>query len=527
MRENSIPPTSDVPVMIVGAGPVGLTLAAGLAKQGIRSIVIEKKPKLDEHSRALAAQASTLELLSSYGMADEFMQAGCFLRHINLHDVDRNKVVLRMSFDEIASETAYPGMLFLPQDRVERLLLHRVLETGLCEVRFGQQGVSYTETSDHVVVSFADSSEVQTTMTASFLVGCDGAHSSVRRAWEEGLEGTTFPMRIFLYDVQIPDSIRDELPFPRLHITHSGMVGAIRYKPCNWRLMGPIPVDESEEEALSSERISNLVARLLGPGSFEQNWVAAFSIHARIAPSFRKGRVLLAGDAAHISSPAGGLGMNSGMQDAQNLAWKLALALKGGNIEQLLDSYDQERRPAIASFVLRGTTYLTRIILAASQRRLLPIALWAGGFALRHSRIRRAAGRGLAMLGTHYKTSPLIFGERKWAGRRAPGGPLPEPTIISFGASAQILRELEQAMIQLNSDRRLPAITRHKIEETEPLWRRWRARSNLVAFVRPDGYVGWAALSPTAAETLSGVRQALGMLIDAQRDSPQSISGKG
>jgi hypothetical protein len=131
------------------------------------------------------------------------------------------------------------------------------------------------------------------------------------------------------------------------------------------------------------------------------------------------------------------------------------------------------------------------------------------------------------MLGTHYKTSPLIFGERKWAGRRAPGGPLPEPTIISFGASAQILRELEQAMIQLNSDRRLPAITRHKIEETEPLWRRWRARSNLVAFVRPDGYVGWAALSPTAAETLSGVRQALGMLIDAQRDSPQSISGKG
>ncbi len=294
--------------MIVGAGPVGLTLAAGLAKQGIRSIVIEKKPKLDEHSRALAVQASTLELLSSYGMADEFMQAGCFLRHINLHDVDRNKVVLRMSFDEIATETAYPGMLFLPQDRVERLLLHRVLETGLCEVRFGHQFVSYTETSDHLVVSFADSSEVQTTMTASFLVGCDGAHSSVRRVWEEGLEGTTFPIRIFLYDVQIPDSLRDELPFPRLHLMHSGMVGAIRYKPFNWRLMGPIPADESEEEALSSERISNLVARLLGPGSFEQNWVAAFSIHARIAPSFRKGRVLLAGDAAHISSPAGGLG---------------------------------------------------------------------------------------------------------------------------------------------------------------------------------------------------------------------------
>src|SRR5271167_747168 len=183
MRENSIPTTSDVPVMIVGAGPVGLTLAAGLAKQGIRSIVLEKKPELDEHSRALAVQASTLELLNSYGMADEFMQEGCFLRQVNWHDVDRGKVVLRMSFDEIATETAYPGVLFIPQDRVEHLLLHRVLETGLCEVRFGHQFVSYTEASDHLVVSFADSSEVQTTMTASFLVGCDGAHSGVRRAW--------------------------------------------------------------------------------------------------------------------------------------------------------------------------------------------------------------------------------------------------------------------------------------------------------------------------------------------------------
>jgi 2-polyprenyl-6-methoxyphenol hydroxylase-like FAD-dependent oxidoreductase len=517
MRENLSRPTSDFPVMIVGAGPVGLTLAAGLAKQGIRSIVIEKKTELDEHSRALAVQASTLELLNSYGMADEFMRAGCFLRHINMHDVDRNKVVLRMSFDEIATETGYPGMLFLPQDRVERLLLHRVLETGLCEVRFGHQFVSYTETSDHLVVSFADSSEVQTTMTASFLVGCDGAHSGVRRAWEEGLEGTTFPLRVFLYDVRIPDPVRDELPFPRFHLMTSGMAGAVRYKPFHWRLLGPIPAGEREEEALSSERISDLVARLLGPGSFEQIWVAAFSIHARIAPSFRKGRVLLAGDAAHVSSPAGGQGMNSGMQDAQNLAWKLAFALKGGNLEQLLDSYNQERRPAIASFVLPVTTFWTRFVMTASRRRLVPIALWAGGFALRNSRIRRAFGRGAAMLGTHYKRSPLISGERKWAGRRLPGGPLPEPTIISFGASAQILRELEHAMIQLTGDPRLPRIASRNIEETDPLWRQWQARSNLVVFVRPDGYAGWAALAPTAAETLSGVRKALGMFV-AERE---------
>jgi hypothetical protein len=210
--------------------------------------------------------------------------------------------------------------------------------------------------------------------------------------------------------------------------------------------------------------------------------------------------------------------MNSGMQDAQNLAWKLAFTLKGANIEQLLDSYDQERRPAIVLFVLPFTTHLTRIILTASQRRLLPIALWAGRLALRNSHIRRAFARGLAMLGTHYTKSQLIFGKRKWAGRRAPGGPLPEPTIISFGASAQSLRELEKARIQLDSDRRLRVIASRKIEKTDPLWRQWQARSNLVAFVRPDGYVGWAALSPTASETLSGVSKALGMFVAEQKN---------
>ena len=122
------------------------------------------------------------------------------------------------------------------------------------------------------------------------------------------------------------------------------------------------------------------------------------------------------------------------------------------------------------------------------------------------------------MLGTRYNKSPLIFGERKWAGRRAPGGPLPEPTIISFRASAETLRELEQAIIQLNSDPRLPVIATRNIEETDPLWLRWQARPNLVAFVRPDGYAGWAALAPTAAETLSGVRKALGMFAAEQKD---------
>ncbi len=391
---------TDFPVMIVGAGPVGLTLAAGLAKQGIRSIVLEKKTKLDEHSRALIVVASTLELLQSYGVSEEFMREGCFLRQLNIHDVDRNELAIQVSFDEIAAETAFPGILLISQDRLEHILLDQVLATGFCEVRFGHEFVSWEEESDHIVVSFINEREFQTKMAVSFLVGCDGAHSTVRRLLKQELEGTTFPVRLFLCDIHIADSVRDELPFPRLHLTHSGLAGAVRYKPFHWRLLGSIPASDSDERAVSKERISNLVARFLGPGPFEQIWAGVFSIHRRMAPSFRRGRVLLAGDAAHISSPAGGQGMNSGMQDAHNLAWKLASALNTGDLEQLLDSYDQERRSAITTAVLPFTTYLTRVAL---RPRLIRAVLATARFALRSRRVRRAAGRRLAMLETRYR----------------------------------------------------------------------------------------------------------------------------
>ncbi len=499
----------DFPVLIVGAGPVGLTLAAGLAKQGIRSIVLEKKTKLDEHSRALVVVARTLEVLQSYGIADRFMEEGNFLRQLKLHDVDRDKLTIKVSFDEIAGETAYAGMLLIPQDRLEHILLDEVLATGLCEVRFDHQFVWYEDASDHIVVSFVDDHQLQTATTVSFLVGCDGAHSTVRRLLKQDLQGITFPVRLFLCDIQIADPLRDQLPFPRLHLTHSGLAGAVRYKPLHWRLLGSIPADESAEQAVSKERISNLVARFLGPGPFEQIWAGVFSIHRRMVPSFRTGRVVLAGDAAHISSPAGGQGMNSGMQDAHNLAWKLAVALSGGSVDQMLKSYDQERRSAIASVVLPFTTYLTRIALRPS---LIRIALSAARFALRSRRVRVAAGRSLAMVGARYNGSPLISGEGKWVGRRVPCAPFPGSALISFGASSQVLRNLEQATSKLNREYTLPAFAIRNIQKTDPLWRQWRARRNLVVFVRPDAYVGWAALAPTVSETFSGIGRALGYL---------------
>ena len=315
------------PVMIVGAGPVGLTLALGLAQQGIRSLVLEKKARLDEHSRALVVVARTLDVLASYSVADRFLREGCFLEQLTLYDVDRRERALTLSFAEVASATAYPGLLILPQDRLECLLLDHVLATGLCEVRFGHEFASYKEAAGHVQVSFVDQGGVPTTTSVSFLIGCDGAHSTVRRWSGQDLKGATFPVRVFLCDVALADAGRDALSFPRFQVRPSGLVGALRYQPRHWRLLGTLAAGESEEQAVSQERLSQLVTHLLGPGPFEQIWTGVFSIHQRLASWFRKGRVLLAGDAAHLSSPAGGQGMNSGMQDAHNLAWKLALVL--------------------------------------------------------------------------------------------------------------------------------------------------------------------------------------------------------
>ena len=510
MQEQLSGSIEKTPVMIVGAGPVGLTLAASLAKQGIRSIVLEKKTKIDEHSRALAVAARTLEILHSYGLAGECMKEGTFLRQIDLHDVSRGKAALRMSFAEIASETAYPGMLFLSQSRLESILLDGVLASGLCDIRFAHQFVSYEETSSSVVVTFIDSHNVKTTMTASFLVGCDGAHSSVRQLWGQVLEGITFPVRVFLCDVKVPDPFRGTLPFPRVQLTRSGLVGAIRYEPFHWRIMGTRPVEETEEEALISDNLPDLVARLLGPGPFEQLWMGVFSIHSRIAAGFRRGRVLLAGDAAHISSPAGGQGMNSGMQDADNLGWKLAFALQGGDMERLLDSYNQERHSAALSGVLPFTTRASRFAL---RPRLFRMALPALALALRSRKLRRAAGRRLAMLGTRYNKSCLILGEKKWAGRSAPGATLLTSTVFIFDVSEKILQNVEQTTSELDRERLPFPVTVRRIEKTDPLWRRWQARPNLVALVRPDGFTGWAALAPSAAEMRLAIRRALGILV--------------
>jgi hypothetical protein len=335
-----------------------------------------------------------------------------------------------------------------------------------------------------------------------------------------------------LADVRVTDA-RDELPWPRVTSHDGAVLGGVRIEPTVWRLIATLSPAVSDEQATRLSHVTPLVDALLGPGPFGLVWGSTFRIHCRNSPSFRRGRVLLAGDAAHINSPAGGQGMNSGIQDAHNLAWKLARALSGGNDEALLASYDAERRPVILTNVDRYTDLLTRgVLLAPRAVRLgfLAMARLAFGHSFAQRRLLRRAG----MLDTRYRASPLISGEGRLLGARAP-----DARVTRDGASLRLHSLVARdAALLLFDDGRLPgwdagdiggrlrqvpgvAVVRvagHEraarsgdvIDVDGAVWRQWTPRSGTTALVRPDAHIGWMSERPTMEELVAGTARALG-----------------
>jgi len=276
------------------------------------------------------------------------------------------------------------------------------------------------------------------------------------------------------------------------------------------------------------------VDAFLGPGPFALVWANTFHIHCRTSPRFRRGRVFLAGDAAHINSPAGGQGMNSGIQDAHNLAWKLARALAGGPAESLLGSYEAERRPVIVGNVDRFTDLLTRGILLAPAPLRLGV-LGAARAALKLPPLSARMLRRAGMLDTQYANSPLLSGARSLVGTRAPDARL---TRDSQALRLHSLVTRDAALLLLD-DGRLPGwnaddVTRRlhgiaglhvvRLTKSPPsaaagdlvdaegtVWSEWAPRPGSAALIRPDAHVGWMAARPTADQLVTGVSRALGL----------------
>jgi len=487
-----------VPVAIAGAGPVGLALALGLARMGARSIVFEAAAELPPFSRAIIVLTRTLEAFQGWQVADRFIAEGEFLPKLCAYRADNNQAFVRIDFSALSGETPKPGVVLMPQDHTEKILCNEVLKTGLSEVRFNHKIAGAVQDDSGVTISVESEGEQAYEQRAYYLVGCDGAHSTVRESLGIKLKGTTYPVHVFLADVNIADA-RDGLPYPRAAVDAPRFLFAVRFEPHHWRMVGVLEEAQVDAE-LGQDFFEDKVAQLLGSGPFELLWQSKFSIHRRHAAAFRRGRMLLAGDAGHLNSPAGGQGMNAGIQDAHNLAWKLAYSLGGGDADALLSSYDVERHEAVTEGVEKITDRISRFGLFTTKE-VRPLVAGIAGKVISVPFFQRRVILAMTMLNARYRHSPLLFGRSSLLGRRSPELDALldyRPTIVLHEPSAELLSAAKSCDV--------PNL---QVMQTQN-WSRWKCRQPFAALVRPDGIVGYFKRSPTPDGLRRGVRSALG-----------------
>ena len=479
-------PETDTDVLIIGAGPVGLFLANECARRGLRWRLVEARSGQSEHSKALAIFPRTLEVFDMAGIAAPFLEAANRVTWVAV--VARNRHLARIRF--VPQETPYPFVAMVPQDVTERLLLAELRRNGGA-VEYDTTFVSAVE-HDGCVSAVLDQKGRPIELTAAFVVGCDGAHSAVRHVLNLSFEGAQYEALFMLADVETNEA----LPADEMQLCPSEFGPLAIFPMSKTRRRIVATVDQPEGDVPSLEAVRRTLEQR-APAAVEarsMRWSSYFRIHHRQVGRLRVGRMFIAGDAAHIHSPFGGQGMNTGLQDVWNLAWKLALAVRGHGNEELLDSYTAERRPVIKS-VIETTHRLTRVMGTASKLAqalrdtIIPVVSRLTAF--QHRFIQN-----LSELGIAYGGSPIVAGAgKRYFDESLRGGKgignrflllLGENAGVSTKAEAQRLCESLDGLVELRA-----------------------ARHPGIALVRPDGYVALTDDGRDATGVLESVRSLL------------------
>ncbi|MGD7070881.1 FAD-dependent monooxygenase [Acetobacter sp. AAB5] len=390
------------PVLIIGAGPVGLTMAVELTRYGVPVRIIDKLPTRTTQSRALAIWPRTLELLQAAGCVEVFVANGLHAKSLSIHW--GSKTLARIPFKTIASCFNY--LLMLPQSETERLLEEH-LETLGCTVERETELTDFVNGDDSVLCTLTHKKGESETLEATWLIGCDGAHSFVRGKLGMVFEGDTLPINFVIADVHV-EGLAIPPDEPAIFWHHDGAIMIFPISRDRCRIiadLGSAPLhmpDLEEMQVIIDQR---------GPGGITLSdpiWLSDFGINERKVHAYRKGRVFLAGDAAHIHSPAGGQGMNMGMQDAFNLAWKLALVEQQKAKPFLLESYSIERS-GVAQQILSDSSRMTKVVLLRNHllqrvRNLIVKLIF------RIPMVRRAVANRLSGVMISYPNSPLNAG---------------------------------------------------------------------------------------------------------------------
>ncbi|MDP8985768.1 MAG: FAD-dependent monooxygenase [Pseudomonadota bacterium] len=468
-------------VLVVGAGPVGLTMAAELARYGVPVRIIDKSAGRTDKSRALVMWSRTLELIDRMGCGASFAAAGRKMRSASV--IAGGHQIAHISLD--VPGTPHPYGLMLPQSETERLLEQHLNATGVTVERQVEL-IHFVPGADHVTATLRHPDRDETIETP-WLIGCDGAHSSVRHGLGMQFEGNTLPSNWLLADLHLagnptaPDEIAT-------YWHAEGLLMIFPITPERFRVIGTaIPGEQPKDPTL--EEIQALLDQR-GPGGIQAStpiWLSHFAINERKVTNYRAGPVFLAGDAAHVHSPAGGQGMNTGIQDVCNLAWKLALVHhRSTTPEPLLESYSTERSE-IGRRVLRDSGRLTAV---ATLRGgvLQTLRNHAVSLALDVAPVKRAMMNTMAELSIGYAKGPLSRDEKSRrsgpaAGERAPVATSDRPVGSGNRPRFALFAEPNPAGAPLLARHRdlLESETRPPID-TDGIW-----------LVRPDGYVAMTA----------------------------------
>jgi 2-polyprenyl-6-methoxyphenol hydroxylase-like FAD-dependent oxidoreductase len=494
-------------VLVVGAGPTGLLLALVLKRLGVDVRILDKSEGPGTTSRALVLQARTLEFYRQLGIAEEAIRRGLVLGAVNLWRRDEHAA--RIELAEVGKgEGPYPFGLIFPQDEHERFLLERLAELGV-SVERRTEVTALSLHADHVKVHERSPRGEANVTEAAFVAGCDGARSIVREAIDVEFPGGTYEHRFYVADVEARGAPMDH----ELHIIldHAGFLGIFPLAgEGRARLVGTLKdVRVDSSRAFEWSDIDRRPIEGIGLEVSRVNWFSTYQVHHRVAGAFRRGRVFLLGDAAHVHSPVGGQGMNTGLGDAMNLAWKIGAVLGGRAHHDVLDTYETER----IAFARRLVATTDRVFQAASSHGKLSevirtdVVPWLLPRLARTEKGRQTFFRILSQIGIDYRASAWSQGH---AGLIHAGDRLAwvEHAALGGGDNFEPLRSLEwqlhayadpsPELRTLARDRQVPTVV---FPFSEGATRRGFRRDALY-LVRPDGYLGAVCEGEGAASQL-------------------------
>ena len=506
-------------VLVVGAGPVGLVAACELARHGVVPTVIETLTQPTQQSRAVGVQPRSQEMFSVLGVLDDVLERSLPQHAIEIHSgADPHPLV---HVDTTHLGTSHPTILNLPQTEVETVLRARAAELGV-RIRRGVTLTALSQDADGVDVTFHTDGGDESGRF-EWVFGADGGHSAVRKLVGSELHGGFHGSHFAMGDVRVDSPFARDVT--RLFSSADGLTVMLCMQDDRTRLMFQVP--EVGEEPPTLEQLQKLATQRMGESVrvSEPTWLTYYSIHHAQVPQYRYGRVFLGGDAAHIHSPAAGQGMNTGMQDAANLAWKLALVSRGRAGDGLLDSYDEERHPVGAQVVRKATAMADAMTFTGIRREVRDATMGAIGHI---DRITHALAENLAELTVAYHHSPIVHREgHRPIGSHTAGDHIVDRYDLTTDGGAPVtleqllehhpgfvllanapqndeLHALQEVLggvgcvvpVVASADDAVPGAV---VDSAGALSTSLGIGERGIALIRPDGYLGYLSASPAAA----------------------------